>query len=132
MTEYDPRRQPFGADCFHCHGGALFTDHAFRNNGLPTDPADPGRFAVTKLAADRGRFATPSLRNVALTAPHLPDGRFATLAEVVAHYDHGVTRTPSLDPNLGQPPGTGLHPSATDMQALIAFPKSLTDAQYRP
>ena len=116
-TEYDPRQRQFGADCFHCHGGALFTDHAFRNNGL---------------ANEAGHFATPSLRNVALTAPYMHDGRFATLEEVVAHYDHGLTRTSALDPNLGKHPGTGLGLSAADQQALVAFLKTLTDPQYAP
>ncbi|GDY23879.1 hypothetical protein LBMAG56_52260 [Verrucomicrobiota bacterium] len=129
-TEFDPRRQQFGADCFHCHGGALFTDHAFRNNGLALDPADLGRAAVTGQVADRGRFVTPSLRNVALTAPYMHDGRFATLEEVVAHYDHGVARTASLDPNLGKHPDTGLRLSAADQRALVAFLRALTDEQY--
>ena len=117
VTEYDPRERQFGADCFHCHGGALFTDHALRNNGL---------------ANEAGRFATPSLRNVALTAPYMHDGRFATLEEVVAHYDHGIARTPSLDPNLGKHPDGGLHLSAADREALVAFLKTLTDRQYAP
>ena len=132
VTEYDPRTEQFGADCFHCHGGALFTDHSFRNNGLAFDPNDPGRYGVTKVEADRGRFATPSLRNVALTAPYMHDGRFATLEEVVAHYDHGITRTPSLDPNLGKHPDTGLKLSAADQQALVAFLTSLTDSKHGP
>ncbi|MGB8169505.1 MAG: MbnP family protein [Chthoniobacteraceae bacterium] len=124
VTEYDPRREQFGADCFHCHGGALFTDHAFRNNGL--DTSDPGRAAVTHLESDRGKFATPSLRDVALTAPYMHDARFATLEEVIAHYDHGVERTPALDPNLGKHPATGLNLSAADQAALVAFLKTLT------
>ncbi len=132
VTEYDPRQRQFGADCFHCHGGALFTDHAFRNNGLAIDPSDPGRYAITKLDADRGLFATPSLRNVALTAPYMHDGRFATLDEVVAHYDHGIARTPSLDPNLGKHPGTGLNLSAADQEALVAFLKTLSDNRFDP
>src|SRR6185436_2934770 len=43
FTEYDPRRGQFGADCFHCHGGPLFQSQAFANNGLDSQPADPGR-----------------------------------------------------------------------------------------
>ncbi len=126
VTEYDPRREQFGADCFHCHGGALFTDHVFRNNGL--DTSDPGRSSVTHRDSDRGKFATPSLRNVALTAPYMHDARFATLEEVIAHYDHGVQRTPALDPNIGKHPVTGLNLSAADQAALVAFLKTLTSA----
>ncbi len=126
VTEYDPRREQFGADCFHCHGGALFTDYAFRNNGL--DTPDPGRGSVTLLDSDRGKFSTPSLRNVALTAPYMHDARFATLEEVIAHYDHGVQRTATLDPNLGKHPATGLNLSAADQAALVAFLKTLTSA----
>ena len=127
VTEFDPRREQFGADCFHCHGGALFTDHAFRNNGLALDSADFGRARVTQREADRGKFATPSLRNVALTAPYMHDGRFTTLEAVIAHYDHGVTRTTTLDPNLGKHPAAGLHLSAADQAALVAFLRALTD-----
>ncbi len=117
VTEYDPRQRQFGADCFHCHGGALFTDHTLRNNGLAHEP---------------GRFATPSLRNVARTAPYMHDGRFATLEEVLEHYDHGITRTPSLDPNLGKHPAAGLGLSAADREALVAFLKTLTDSRFEP
>ena len=78
-TEYDPRREQFGADCFHCHGGPLFQSQCFANNGLDFAFTDPGRFLVTKKDGDRGKFAVPSLRNVAVTAPYMHDGRFATL-----------------------------------------------------
>lgn len=130
VTEYDPRREQFGADCFHCHGGALFTDYAFRNNGLPIDAADLGRASVTHREADRGKFATPSLRNVALTAPYMHDGRFQTLEEVIEHYDHGVRATETLDPNLAKHPAAGLKLSAADKAALVAFLKTLSDPQF--
>jgi cytochrome c peroxidase len=127
-TEYDPRRGQFGADCFHCHGGPLFQGQAFANNGLDAEPADTGRELVTGNAADRGKFAVPSLRNVALTAPYMHDGRFATLEEVVDHYATGVVRSATLDPNLAKHPDGGVPLSATDKQALVAFLKTLTDA----
>jgi len=130
MTEYDRRTGQFGADCFHCHGGALFTDHQFHNNGLAPSESDPGRFRVTHLEADRGKFSTPSLRNVARTSPYMHDGRFRTLEEVVAHYDHGVTRTATLDPNLAKHPPDGLKLSAADQAALVTFLKTLTDPRF--
>ena len=127
MTEYDPRTGQLGADCFHCHGGPLFSDHQFHNNGLGLNPADPGRFLVTKRGADRGKFATPSLRNVARTAPYMHDGRFSTLDEVVAHYSTGIRRNSTLDPNLAKHPEGGLQLSAADQRALVAFLKTLSD-----
>lgn len=126
MTEFEPRTGQRGADCFHCHGGPLFSDHQFHNNGLaPTD--DTGRFKITQLEADRGKFATPSLRNIALTAPYMHDGRFATLEEVVAHYSTGVHRSPALDPNLAKHPDQGLSLSAEDQRAIVAFLRTLSN-----
>lgn len=130
VTEYDPARGKTGADCFHCHGGALFSDFAAKNNGLDLVAVDAGAQNATGRADDRGRFKTPSLRNVELTAPYMHDGRFATLEEVVAHYDHGVQRAANLDPNLAKHPRTGLALSADDQRALVAFLRTLTDREY--
>jgi cytochrome c peroxidase len=125
LTENDPRTGQRGADCFHCHGGPLFSDHGFHNNGLLS--SDPGRFRVTGSEADRGKFSTPSLRNVERTAPYMHDGRFASLEEVVAHYSSGVQRTPTLDPNLAKHPVGGLRLNAADQAALVAFLRTLTE-----
>ncbi len=125
MTEYEPRTGQYGADCFHCHGGALFSDHQFHNNGLDGD--DPGRAKITHSAADEHKFSTPSLRNVALTAPYMHDGRFATLEEVVEHYSSAVQRSATLDPNLAKHPDKGLNLSTADKAALVAFLKTLTE-----
>ncbi len=129
MTEREPRMGQNGADCFHCHGGALFTDHQFRSNGLISK--DAGRFLVTGKETDRGRFSTPSLRNIELTGPYMHDGRFATLHEVLDHYSTGIRRSSVLDPNLAKHPDGGLHLTAEDRKALIAFLKTLTDERYR-
>jgi cytochrome c peroxidase len=110
-TEYDPRRDQYGADCFHCHGGPLFQSQSFANNGLDATFSDLGRAKVTGKNSDIGKFAAPSLRNVALTAPYMHDGRFQTLEEVVEHYCTGIKRSPTLDPNL-------------------AFLKTLTDERF--
>jgi cytochrome c peroxidase len=130
MTEYEPRTGQLGADCFHCHGGADFSTHAFANNGLDAVLKDTGRYEVTKKDADRGKFAVPSLRNVALTAPYMHDGRFQTLEEVVVHYSSGVKRTDTLDPNLAKHPAGGLNFSAADKAALVAFLRTLTEERY--
>ena len=124
MTEYEPRTGQFGADCFHCHGGPLFSDHQFHNNGLDGD--DRGRGNITNSAADEHKFATPSLRNVARTAPYMHDGRFSTLEQVIDHYSTGIHRSATLDPNLAKHPANGLNLSTTDKAALVAFLKTLT------
>jgi cytochrome c peroxidase len=126
MTEYEPRTGQLGADCFHCHGGALFSDHQFHNNGLAGD--DPGRAKVTGSTADHGKFSTPSLRNIALTAPYMHDGRFATLEKVIEHCSSGIQRGPTLDPNLAKHPASGLNLDTADKAALLAFLKTLTSA----
>ncbi len=129
-TEYDPRRGQFGADCFHCHGGPLFQSQAFANNGSDTSLADLGREKVTGKASDRGKFATPSLRNVALTAPYMHDGRFQTLEDVLQHYSTGIRRSPTLDPNLAKHPDGGVPLNDEDTRALVAFLNTLTDGQF--
>jgi cytochrome c peroxidase len=129
-TEYDPRRGQFGADCFHCHGGPLFQSQAFANNGSDAAFADTGREKVTGKAADRGKFSTPSLRNVALTAPYMHDGRFRTLEDVIQHYSTGIQRSTTLDPNLAKHPDGGVPLNDSDKRALAAFLKTLTDAQF--
>jgi cytochrome c peroxidase len=144
MTEYDPRRQQFGADCFHCHGGPLFQSQTFANNGLDIEPTklcftcskvscvhrEAGRAGVTHKASDWGKFASPSLRNIALTAPYMHDGRFQTLEEVVAHYSSGQKRSATLDPNLAKHRDGGVLLSEANQKALVAFLRTLTDGKY--
>ncbi len=129
-TEYDPRRGQFGADCFHCHGGPLFQSQSFANNGSDGAFKDIGREKVTGKASDRGKFAVPSLRNIALTAPYMHDGCFRTLEEVIEHYSTGVVRSATLDPNLAKHPDGGVPLTADDKRALVAFLKTLTDTQF--
>lgn len=130
VTEHDPKRGLRGADCFHCHGGNLFSNQQFLNNGLKPDASDTGRMAVTGSESDRGKFKVPSLRNVALTAPYMHDGRFATLEDVIEHYNSGVHRSATLDPNLAKHPVAGLGLSTEDKAALVAFLKTLTDDNF--
>ena len=130
ITEYDPARGRVGADCFHCHGGNMFSDYRYANNGIDDRFADRGRAMVTGREADLGKFKTPSLRNVAVTAPYMHDGRFKTLEQVVDHYTRGVHRTASLDPNIAKHPDSGMALTAADKKALVAFLKTLTDYKY--
>jgi cytochrome c peroxidase len=131
-TEYDPYHGQYGADCFHCHGGPLFQSQDFANNGLDSAFYDLGRYKITKRAGDEGKFSVPSLRNVAVTAPYMHDGRFRTLEEVVEHYCTGMIRSATLDPNLAKHPDGGVPLSADDKRALVAFLKTLTDEKYLP
>jgi len=130
MTENDPRLGLRGADCFHCHSGSFFTNHRFHNNGLPPANDDLGLEYSTGRATDRFRFSTPSLRNVAVTAPYMHDGRFRTLEEVIEFYSSGIHRSPTLDPNIAKHPGQGLNLNAEEKSALVAFLRTLTDPRF--
>ncbi|MEQ2008997.1 MAG: MbnP family protein [Limisphaerales bacterium] len=131
-TEHDPQRGQFGADCFHCHGGPLFQNVAFANNGLDREPKDLGRFLVTGREGDKGKFSVPSLRNVELTAPYMHDGRFERLDQAVFHYVRGVQRSETLDPNLAKHSPGGVRIPPQDLHALVAFLRTLTDESLRP
>ena len=130
MTENDPRIGLHGADCFHCHSGVFFTNHRFHNNGLPPTNDDLGLEQVTGQKTDRHKFSTPSLRNVALTAPYMHDGRFQTLEEVIKFYSEGIHRSPTLDPNIAKHPGKGLELNQEEQAALVAFLKTLSDPKF--
>lgn len=118
------------AECAHCHTPPHFSNERFENNGL--DEADDlaafpdaGRGAITGNPFDNGRFRTPGLRNVALTAPYMHDGRFGTLAEVVDHYATGGHYAENRSPNV--------HPLGLDAEqkaALVAFLHTLSDTAF--
>ena len=107
--------------CEQCHTNDLFVGNAILSNGLDS--------VVTDRGAGRGRFRVVTLRNIALTAPYMHDGRFATLEDVVDHYDSGVQPSQFLDLRLrghrGRP--QRLNFSADDRAALVAFLHTLTD-----
>jgi cytochrome c peroxidase len=90
------------AQCSVCHVGQDLTDESFHNLGIGMEAAEPdlGRFVVTQLDKDRGAFRTPSVRNIALTAPYMHDGSLATLRDVVEHYDKGGTKNPWLSEKI--------------------------------
>lgn len=123
-----------GGDCFHCHGenGGLFSDYIYRNNGIDfatsyLDFLDPGYGKVTGDSADYGKFKTPSLRNIALTAPYMHDGRFATLEEVLDHYSEGINDTPFTDTFIQFAFQGGVQIDEEEKQQIIAFLHTLTD-----
>jgi cytochrome c peroxidase len=114
-------------DCIHCHvEGKTFTDFAFKNNGLDATPIDSGRFLVTRLPSDIGKFKTPSLRNIGLTAPYMHDGRFKTLDEVLDHYNTDFNKNTYLDPAMD----SQAHGRLTTLtrKDIIAFLHTLTDS----
>jgi cytochrome c peroxidase len=110
------------AKCSSCHRGELFTDNDYHNNGLDESFDDhfegihQGRYRITHNLLDMGKFKTPSLRNVMLTAPYMHDGRFSNLDEVLDHYQEqgqiGVTLT------------------ALERQSIVAFLATLTDHEF--
>ncbi len=131
FTEYNPGfPNQSGADCQHCHGGANFENDNYMNNGLDNDSEfdDLGRYEVSGLADDKAKFKVPSLRNIALTAPYMHDGRFKTLEEVVNHYNK-VKPSSTLDPSFHQQLPQGLQLSDDDKKALVAFLNTLTDVK---
>lgn len=118
-------------DCLHCHHlqNPQLADNQFHNNGLDDEEnVDPGLYTVTGLAQDYGKFKTPSLRNLAFTAPYMHDGRFQTLEEVIDFYSTGVHNTSTVDPLMEFAFQGGVHLDATEKEALIAFLLTLTDS----
>lgn len=131
FTEFEENGETRGADCFHCHGSADFSNHEFMNNGLDSesDFKDMGRAKFTERPTDNAKFKTPSLRNVEVSGPYMHDGRFETLEEVVEHYNSGIKTSPTLDVNIhGIKDGMNL--TDKEKQDLIAFLKTLTDEVY--
>lgn len=131
------------ADCFHCHSTPeLLVNPAqiFSNNGLDLVDnvegfKDKGLGGFTGNSADNGKFKVPSLRNIALTAPYMHDGRFQTLDEVIDFYNEGPKISPSLDPimiaeanrRVLQFGRWGLGLTEQDKKDLKAYLLSLTD-----
>lgn len=133
-----------GGNCGDCHlgpltSGAIDGFQGFHNNGLDDDDnMEEGLMAVTGKPADKGRFKTPSLRNIALTAPYMHDGRFETLEEVIEHYDNGIHKSSTLDiliiegSNENQASGERpqLFLTEQEKEDIIAFLHMLTDEDF--
>ena len=120
-------------DCFHCHGSdnnPLWTDNAFHNNGLDESFIDLGLGSVSGDPADNGKFKTPSIRNLAFTAPYMHDGRFGTLEEVINHYSEGLKASSTIDPLMKKVSQGGVGLSTQDKVDLKAFLLSLSDIEF--
>jgi len=103
------------ANCVACHVGPNFTDERLHNTGVAWRDgqfADPG--------AGQGNFKTPTLREIARTAPYMHYGSIATLEDVIEYYDRGGNRNPALDPEIRP-----LHFSSVEKRNLIAFLRCL-------
>jgi cytochrome c peroxidase len=111
------------ANCTACHVGPTFSDESFHNTGVAWRNGallDEGRFAVTGNTPDHGAFKTPTLREVARTAPYMHDGSIATLDEVIEFYDRGANVNPWLDADIRP-----LKLTSVEKQSLVAFLQSL-------
>ena len=145
---YDIYLKPKG-ECFQCHKSplstTLLTDDKFHNNGLDfvakeEDFADAGHGKITGKKADYGTFKTPGLRNIALTAPYMHDGRFRSLSQVIDFYSDSIKLSPTLDAHLrphidttgaeGHKNTGGLHFTKSEKQDLLNFLYTLTDNTF--
>jgi cytochrome c peroxidase len=115
---------PAKGNCTVCHAAPNFTDNGFHNLGLKSfgkENPDVGRFKQVAVAAMKGAFRTPTLRDISLTAPYFHDGSAKTLAEVVDHYARGGDVRTNLSPNIKPLPLT-----PEDRTDLVAFMRALT------
>jgi cytochrome c peroxidase len=128
-------------DCFHCHFDVRYLTFAnqtlmLQNNGLDSESTlygfkDEGFGAVSGNPRDNGKFKIPTLRNVAVSAPYMHDGRFATLDQVLDHYNEGLKNSPTVDIiNLTHVMQGGLHLDSTGKANLLAFLNALTDTSF--
>ena len=144
MAHPDVKVSLRGANCIDCHsqfltGGSSAGYDGFANNGLDDEAhLQPGLQTVTGKPAHRGLFKVPSLRNIALTAPYMHDGRFNTLEEVLDHYDRGIKISSTLSAVIVEADNQGaaasgrisLHLTAGEKGAIIAFLQTLTDRDF--
>ena len=125
---YEVFRRADNGNCASCHTiaehTALFTDNEFHNIGVGVRngaPTDLGRYDVTHTDRDRGAFKTPSLRNIAQTAPYMHDGSLDTLVQVIDFHTAGGNTNPWLDPKIRK-----LQLTTREKTDLVAFLKSLS------
>lgn len=144
MAHPDTKVSLRGGNCIDCHSQFLtsgFRDQldGFSNNGLdPDETLADGLMAVTGNSAHKGFFKVPTLRNIAVTAPYMHDGRFATLEDVMHHYNDGIKHSRTLSPLILEADNAknskdatiGLRLTPVEMAAIIAFLHTLTDEQF--
>lgn len=111
--------------CSTCHSEVWFTDFQSHNIGLTEAYTDPGTYRLTFDSLDIGAFKTPSLRNIAQTAPYMHDGSLATLDDVIDHYASGGAGHPNQDPRV-----TRFELDEDQRADLLAFMEALTDTSF--
>lgn len=121
-----------GGGCVGCHSTEAFInpDNGTTNNGLDAESTnDLGVFEAINNPRFLGAFKVPSLKNIAQTAPYMHDGRFATLEEVVEHYNSGVQNHPNLGNALRDPNGQAVRLDLSEQEKtdLVNFLRTLTD-----
>ena len=122
-------------NCASCHGTTNgFPGKVMANNGLELDYEDEGMYEISGYNNEKGVFKVPTLRNITLTAPYMHDGRFATIDEVLDHYQSGIKAHQNLDPELrngydsqGNPIPKQIDLSGNKREALKAFFKTFDD-----
>ncbi len=144
MAHPDVKASLRGGNCIDCHSQFVMSGFSaqydgFSNNGLDSEESLPeGLQAVTHDPAHKGLFKVPTLRNIAVTAPYMHDGRFGTLEEVLEHYDSGVTRSSTLSALIVEADNVekegheviSLNLAADEQTAIIAFLHTLTDHEF--
>lgn len=157
FTNFAAKPQPEGngvqasddGNCIDCHSQFLTSGFktsydGFSNNGLDADAnLPPGLQLVTGELAHRGLFKVPTLRNIALTAPYMHDGRFATLEEVLDHYNKGIKLSNTLSPLIAEANNASqatpsssstsmisLHLGENEKTAIITFLPTQTDWDF--
>ncbi len=120
---YQVFNDPARGNCAKCHGGPNFTDNGYHNIGVKQNAgaADEGRFKIKAVASMKGAFKTPTLRDIALTAPYFHDGSATTLMEVVEHYDRGGDDKSNLSKDIRP-----LNLTAAERDDLVAFMLTLS------
>ena len=109
-------------NCSACHTPPLFTDMKYHSTGISTHYFDFGRYYVTGLNSDRGKFRTPTVRNAELTAPYMHNGEITTLEELIEHYNRGgklfINKSVLIK---------SLNLTTEEKNDIISFLKALTD-----
>ncbi|TAG51669.1 MAG: cytochrome-c peroxidase [Cytophagales bacterium] len=116
--------------CESCHKEPFLTDFSYNNNGLDSTFTDitheelfKGRYRITLDLKDLGKYKTPSLRNIMLTAPYMHDGRLSNIDDVLEHYSQKIKKSPTLDVFLTNK----ISLSMEEKNNLKAFLNTLTD-----
>lgn len=129
----------FEMHCVTCHTPPLFTNFSFEKNTNTKNFSDSGRYLITRIPEDLGKFKVPTLRNIALTSPYMHDGRYGSLEEVIDHYISSSLRNQqNSDLHSDLYKGNGqfyflndpLLLSLEDKKALISFLHTLTDEDF--